>query len=71
MMQLVGDKDNIWDLIVKEESFKDQTPAQLMKTDLISFEKQQLKQDAKFLDKIISFQNDGKMQVDISDPRDQ
>jgi len=39
MMQLVGDKDNIWDLIVKEESFKDQTPAQLMKTDLISFEK--------------------------------
>lgn len=53
MMSLVSDKDNIWDLIGNEESFKDENQKHLIKSDLLSLEKSQLKQDAEFLNRII------------------
>ena len=53
MMSLVNDKDNIWDLIGNEESFKDENQKHLIKSDLLSLEKSQLKQDAEFLNRII------------------
>ena len=62
IMSLVNDKDNIWDLIGNEESFKDGKSG-LLKNDLLSLEKSQLKQDFLFLDKIISFSKEGKMSV--------
>lgn len=63
MMSLVSDKDNIWDLIGNEESFKDENQKHLIKSDLLSLEKSQLKQDAEFLNRIIQFNEDGRMQV--------
>lgn len=72
MMSFVNDKDNIWDLIGNEESFKDGNQNQkdifeigLSKMDLLNLEKLQLRQDAEFLNKIISFNDEGKMQVKI------
>ena len=72
MMSFVNNKDNIWDLIGNEESFKDGNQNQkdifqigLSKMDLLNLEKLQLRQDAEFLNKIISFNDEGKMQVKI------
>ena len=42
IMSLVNDKDNVWDLIGNEESFKDGKSG-LLKNDLLSLEKSQLK----------------------------
>ena len=68
LMQLVGNKDNVWDLIGQEEKFKDQ--ASFIENDLIKLEKRQLKNDSLFLNKIISFDGEGKMQVNLQDPMD-
>lgn len=69
-MQLVSDRENIWDLIGNEQSFKDGDPNALLTTDAITLEKEQFIQDSKFLDKIIQFSSDGKMSVTFQDAQD-
>lgn len=67
-MQIVGNKDNVWDLIGQEEKFKDQDA--FLENDLIALEKRQLVNDSLFFNKIISFDADGKMQVNLHEPSD-
>ena len=69
-MQMVNDKDKIWDLISKEDRFKDSSPGQLMNRDIFHMDKAALKQDQEFLNKIISFSSTDKMQVIFQDTND-
>jgi hypothetical protein len=73
LMQMVSDKDNIWELIGREEEFKEEGwegPSNFLQRDLISLEKEQFRQDNNFFDKILSFSDEGKMSVSLSDPAD-
>ena len=67
-MSLVMDQDNIWDLIGREDTFRDHTV--LEATDLVSLEKAQLKNDAECLNRIMNFSDDGKLQVRFQDTQD-
>jgi len=69
-MQLLTDKDNIWDLISKEQTFKSNHSPSILIKDLISLDIAQLKQDAYFLDKIISFSPDDRMSVNLHNASD-
>lgn len=73
VLSFVNDQDNVWDLIGNEESFKDNNENQKdifklglkKKDDLLNLKKQELIQDAAFLNKIMSFDEDGKMFVKL------
>jgi hypothetical protein len=54
--------NQIWSLIENEETLQNTS---MNKCDLFSLEKTQMQQDAKFLNKIISFDEQGKMNVKL------
>lgn len=67
MKSIISDGDNIWSLIGNEEMIKDVDFQNLSKKDMLNLEKNQLIKDAKFLDKIISFDQEDKMHVKLDE----
>lgn len=65
---MVADKDSVWDLIGNEESFKDGMCIEM--TRVLNLEKEQLKEDAALLDRIMVFEPDGSLQVKFQSTQD-